>query len=432
MNLLITVQSRRHLPYIATLISEVEKNGGEVFFAIDSRRQSKEFASLRMHNSKLLVVPFSNRIMFYKNYRGCLQYLNSSCIEVTYFDRQRARSNLRLSTNLLLMVLSRLPFSFRRLFVLKIMDILEHLIEKQIKASSIDDWLKKNKVTHLLVLGGNYHNSIEDTILFRCKRLNIKSFVYSHTLDNCNSKSAPSTDPDFYLVWNNHHLNTIVTLRNFPVEKIGIVGSGYHENVIAHLRKSPKRESVELPGWKIRKDIDPYLLYLGSSINVHSDESSFLLNLINNSSLPKGWKIKVRPHPANFQTWSLIADERFEICYQKEEFENLDYSEFFNLADAAFGVFGINTSAFLDVVSMGIPVAAITAITAAQKNVELVRQRETSHFAFLEELGLPIFDNFAEILEFFSSGDSKLRLEWVSEVLPYLGNTSKEIYSKLK
>lgn len=195
--------------------------------------------------------------------------------------------------------------------------------------------------------------------------------------DNLTSKGLIHVRPDVLLVWNETQKSEAYDHHQIPQERTRIIGAPVFDQWFSEVPHLISRED-----FCKAHGIDPtrpYLLYLGTSRNLAHNEGwvvEKLRDILDTSPELKDTQIVVRPHGSNYVTYRDI-NRKDVVVVPKEgtlpstlEAYTLSYSSMYY----AVGITGINTSAMLEAMIVGKPVAALLLPEYRQT------QEETQHF----------------------------------------------------
>jgi hypothetical protein len=160
------------------------------------------------------------------------------------------------------------------------------------------------------------------------------------------------------------------------------------------------------------------VVYLGSSANIHPNESIHLSELLSDGSWLERHFLIIRPHPAHTMIWS---DWNLPGTYVWPKNQNLlqrDIAETSTLFDQTYLAVGINTSSLWDALALDCPVACIQVPGT-------IFSDNTSHLNFAKEFGLLTFRNFMEIEENFDKVKESLQA-LKPAMLPNFGQTGNK------
>ena len=249
----------------------------------------------------------------------------------------------------------------------------------------IVEQLKNFGVKAVIVpIGMKLYKLVGVEYLKAARHLGIKSFVPVATWDNLTTKGFIQIIPDAVFAWNDYHKRECLEHHGIPKNKIHVIGSPFFDYWFSDFKPSVSRESF-FANYGLTPQ-DPFIVYLGSSAQIAKDESGLIqkfredLDKADDESLRK-IQIVIRPHPANSKHYRhlkgipgiFLIPEKGAVSSGDAEAAQLFYD---TMHYSICGV-GINTSAMIDTIIFGKPVAAII-----DKKYEKT-QSETQHFRHL-------------------------------------------------
>lgn len=233
----------------------------------------------------------------------------------------------------------------------------------------------------------NRHVSAEVEYLKAARALGIPTVLPVFSWDNLSTKSLIRVAPDLLLAWNAVHAREAVTIHGIPPERIAVTGAPFFDKWFPPDQWSgtPRVDYVASVGLDPSR---PYLLYLGSSGQIAPDETAVvkaLLRLLRQASdsRVRAMQVLVRPHPANTRAWTRLRDPDVHVCTHGRLLpdDQPTQQEFVNAIRHSVLAVGVNTSAMIDAVILGHPVAALV-LDQYQST-----QADVSHFQSLRAAG---------------------------------------------
>lgn len=388
MNVLIGIRRLDHIQYFSSVVTKLISDSSKVYIAIDpnfllngSVMETKAYVKENFGwNIDELFTLSENTESILKSKRllGCLVYLNDENLEWDYLVRHAKRSGITPSGFLLLFTLRLLPKKIRVFLSSRLTRKLRRNIDQSIV---INKWIEKLDLDLIFISPGNMFESKEDNLVLDGKYLKVPTVVQTLSWDNLNSKGTVVTVPDLYLAWNQMHVELLQRRHLVPLENIGMPGSLFLEKYAGAVRTFSKEELCEALGIPSDKKL---IVYMGSSLNVCSDENLFLKALLERfPNFASDYFLLIRPHPANTKVW---LDWSLVGTYVWPKFQSLDTrstNETLCILSSSIGIIGINTSGFLDALACGVPIIAI-------ENRSAIFQENTGHFSRLVSDGLQI------------------------------------------
>ncbi len=209
--------------------------------------------------------------------------------------------------------------------------------------------------------------------------LKIPTAIPMASWDNITTKGLYHVKPDRYLVWNNVQIREIKQHHNVNPNQTRVIGATTMD--YWHPMPTPTERTVFCKQHGIKEN-EPFLLYLGSSVNTAGDQERWLVEKIRKTldETPnlhlKNLQLLVRPHPKHFKIYQdmdlpkiVVAPKNGYLPNPKDEQRLLMDSIFHSV-----GIIGINTSAMLDAMVLNRPVIAVNMGERA------TMQMETYHF----------------------------------------------------
>ena len=200
------------------------------------------------------------------------------------------------------------------------------------------------------------------------------------------------------------HKDDANKIQNFKNNQIITSGSLFFEKWLDDFKNPNLDEKLIKDELSLIKN-ENYILYLGSSKNIAKDETDILNEVLNNiEKLKYNCKIFIRPHPANNEPFKKVKNKK-NIIYLKNSLPEAkkDIIFLYNLIKYSKGVFGINTSAMLEVMLLGkyCNTVLIDKYSKTQKNAR--------HFKFIASMkSFKIHDCIYECVKFIMNNDQNL------------------------
>ena len=268
---------------------------------------------------------------------------------------------------------------FRRSIVRNILEKLFYFSFKLSKYPVIEKKIIKN--TDLLLIGPtNLRFSPEYSLYLLAKKSKKEVYIPVLTWDNPSTKLIFYPLPHKFFAWNYsqyHHLNKFHRVKKSHIE---VFGSLYFERFANANRKENlmDKDNSDIQ-FNFLKNIsssniseigkvnlpEKYLLYLGSSANIHEENQErmnimFILETIYKYKDFDDYKIIIKPHPANpiniYKLFVELGEKQFnkiQIHFGDFPVLNNDLEEQRILLKNASLIIGVNTSAFLEAFLMG-------------------------------------------------------------------------------
>jgi hypothetical protein len=210
----------------------------------------------------------------------------------------------------------------------------------------------------------NLKDSVEIEYVKAARHLGIPSVVPVLSWDNLTTKGLIHVVPDLTLAWNDTQRDEAVRIHGIPPEQVAVTGSPFFDPWF-----KPPVDHEPRDAFCRRVGLDPqqpFVVYLGSSKNIASDETwlvSALARELRNAADPKlrSMQLVVRPHPANAKVYAAF-DEPNAVVWPKagrlpdSEAARQDFRATLEHAVAAVG---INTSGMIDAVVANRPCVAL-------------------------------------------------------------------------
>lgn len=224
--------------------------------------------------------------------------------------------------------------------------------------------------------------------------LGIPTFVPIVSWDNLTTKGNFHILPDLILAWNERHVSEAKKFHQIPDEKLKIMGAMLFDGWFSDFKPSLNRQDF------CRKyGLDParpYLLYLGSTTNIASDESwipAKLRELLDSSQdqALKEVQIVIRSHPSNYEIYRKILGKGIWLVPENPKLpDRPDDSQLFydTVYHALAAIDGVNTSAIIDAVIIGKPGIAIVTNEYSKTQSQTEYFKNLISFGFLAKVSL--------------------------------------------
>lgn len=188
--------------------------------------------------------------------------------------------------------------------------------------------------------------------------------------------------PDLLLAWNEIHLQDARQVHGIPSSRIVVTGSPFFDKWFAAERLLQDRESFCR---KVGLSPEaPFLLYLGSTSNIATDETWLVQELARALAEHPHPRLRqagilVRPHPVNAGVYDQLRDERVRVWPRTGALPDSQetISDFYNSMRHAVAAAGINTTGMIDAVVNDLPCLTVMAEQYS------ATQRRAVHFQYL-------------------------------------------------
>jgi hypothetical protein len=408
-----------HLPYFSSSIRKLTQEGYTVALFIDSKYVKKitdtqieaSFLSAgisvsSVHRMESLEHPYlKNKVSVYS-------YLANPAYDIDYLTRHMQRARFNPIDRFIVRALGLIPK--RKFFIDKLLNKCRRKFSKHFTYNPEIQGIIK-QCDFLIVTPGNMIDSVEDDLFLYAEQCAINSFWMVLSWDNLNSKGTPIKLPTKALVWNRLHAQLAVDQHGIEAKNVQVIGSSYHELYASNGSISKQIDLKDVFGIPVEKNV---VVYLGSSANIHPNESIHLSELLSDGSWLERHFLIIRPHPAHTMIWS---DWNLPGTYVWPKNQNLlqrDIAETSTLFDQTYLAVGINTSSLWDALALDCPVACIQVPGT-------IFSDNTSHLNFAKEFGLLTFRNFMEIEENFDKVKESLQA-LKPAMLPNFGQTGNK------
>ena len=303
----------------------------------------------------------------------CMYSKNNKEIPDFYLKRSILWTNSYLKI-LKLIPLKHIKFVFNKKITRKLLEFIFLLVQKSIKFPTLEKEIIRN--TKTLLIGPTNLNYSPEYSLYQFACLSkIEINIPILTWDNPSTKLTFYPLPKNFLSWNRTQANHLVKYHYAKSEDIKVFGSLFFERFIG---KEDDNSSIKINYPNILNSIEAkniyelssklpkkYILYLGSSKNIHSDflERENILKILKSMQSHKeinDYKLIIKSHPAN-----TINISSFMGCLGRENFEKiLIHIGDFPVLDSELNdqklllkkaniILGVNTSAFIEAFALG-------------------------------------------------------------------------------
>jgi hypothetical protein len=230
----------------------------------------------------------------------------------------------------------------------------------------------------------NYWQSEEVEYVKAAKALGIPTALHVFSWDNLTTKALLYVVPDLVLVWNERQVREAMDIHAVPRERILITGAPHFDELF-----EPVRPPLSRKDFCAKAELDPdrpYLVYLGSSSFVASDETWLVREIAaslaqHNNPEVRAMQILLRPHPAHSHIYEAMEDDRLRVWPKgggKLASESF-MPDFRDTLEHAVAAFGINTSGLFNAVIVDRP--CLTVLAPRYRET----QAEAAHFQHLLE-----------------------------------------------
>jgi len=405
-----------HLPYFISSIRKLTEQGYTVALFIDSKYVKKitdkqieaSFLSVGLSVSNIIRME-SGKDSYLKNKVSVLSYLSNPTYDKDYFTRHLQRAKFNLIDRFIVHILSLVPK--RKFFIDKLVINSRRKFSKSFSyIPAIQDII--TQCDFLIVTPGNMIDSVEDDLFLYAEQCATTSFWMVLSWDNLNSKGTPIKLPSKVLVWNRLHAHLAEDQHGMESKNVQVIGSSYHELYAANPSNSQEVNLKDVFGIPAEKKI---VVYLGSSANIHPNESIHLRELLSNGNWLETHFLIIRPHPAHALIWSNWNLPGTYVWPKNQNLLERDVTQTSTLFFQTHFALGINTSSLWDALALDCPVACIEVPGT-------VFSDNTSHLNFAKEFGLLTFRNFMEIEQNFDKVKESLHT-LKPAMLPNFGQT---------
>ena len=186
------------------------------------------------------------------------------------------------------------------------------------------------------------------------RALGIRTALLVHSWDNLTNKGQICVMPDMVAVWNRLQADEAVRIHAVPAARVVVTGAEAYDQWFTSI-PSDRREFCGRIGLDASR---PYVLYVGSSTFISSDESTFAREWISRvrsatDTALRSAGVLIRPHPQNVHCWVPLRNDCPDnlVMYPRDganPMTSADRQDLFDSIHHAAAVVGINTSALID------------------------------------------------------------------------------------
>ncbi len=405
MKILFVIRSLAHFSYIASIAKALDDDGVEVDLLFDpywSRKASPTIVEEFIKQSRNVRMDWAiQRDDYWRHLVFPLRELRSY---ISYLRRpdQSAYYTTRWAGYLVFPLRQIVKFKIVEwlLTILPVSTLL-NLIEKAVPAHKKIKNDLVNRNPRAVVVTPMYMRFSEEVEYAKAaKAMGIHVAVPVYSWDNLTTKGLYHVTPDLTLAWNEVQKQEAEQIHAIPSNRIVITGSPFFDKWFdAGRRLENHREfcrRINLPSDR------PFILYLGSSANIASDETWLVEELyrcLNNhpNSAIRELSLLVRPHPANAKIYEKLKDENITVWPKDGALPEADQTQidFFNMLHHSQLTIGVNTSGMIDAIINNKP--TISVLTKKYHTT----QQQTVHFRQLLK---------ADVLEVAKSPDEALAI----------------------
>lgn len=265
------------------------------------------------------------------------------------------------------------------------------LFEKCVPASQavIDD-ITKYRPDVVVASPVDMRFSEEVEYVKAARKLRIPAVVPVLSWDNLTTKGLFHVHPDVMLVWNRLQFNEAKEIHGVHENKLRVTGSPFLDKWFdtSNLRMN-RIEFCRQVGLDPER---PFIIYLGSSGNIASDETwliSGLADALRSSSdvRLRAVQILARPHGANQKVFKNLNHDNIKVWLRDGQLPDSreGLKQFVTAINEALCSLGLNTTAMVDAIMANCPVIAMTVPEYSQVNAA-----KAVHFQYL--LNAEIYD----------------------------------------
>jgi hypothetical protein len=357
-----------YLRYFESLVKELIDAGHEITLVTKVRNSSREEGLMNriepyVTDGKLQIIEedqlkrIINSRVILRNLAGYANYFRpehpSSWMSKRFLTHETTPSYLRniFKTRLLGRLFAR--GKFRNLF-----GKMESLIPPD---SAVIDWLSLTRPDVLFSSAHVFFDSWDVEYVKAAKFLGIPTAVSVPSWDNLLIKGTFTLFPNRVLLWNQGLSKEAQRLHDVPEESIRITGAPVFDYLFDLKPSMDKRSFQELLGMPADAR---YLLYLGSSGGIATDETRDVLRLVEALQANPSTRdvfLLIRPHPYHGGIWHNFKAENVLIWPNGSDMPISERSrlDFFHSMFFCDGVVGINTSAMLEAAILDKPCVTI-------------------------------------------------------------------------
>jgi hypothetical protein len=261
-------------------------------------------------------------------------------------------------------IVRRSPFASRFAATKLARGLLRWFVRMAPADKGIRNYLRESQPDVVVASPTNMRYSEEAEYVKAANELGIPTVVPVLSWDNLTTKGLIHELPNVTLVWNETQKREAVSIHQIPEDRVVVTGSPFldkwFDNQIEPLSGDTFRERVGLSAGT------PFVLYLGSSANIATDESRLVLQLaahLAKSSDPRLRKIQVlvRPHGANQEPYRKISEPNVTVWMRDRQLpDSLEaFAEFAASLKFSECCLGLNTTGMVDALLMNKPVITL-------------------------------------------------------------------------
>ncbi len=404
MHVLFVVRSYVHFGYYGSVLDALMRRGHQCTLLFDEKTSKKNDIRGTNRAFKTFLQGYPHvkyERMLYRSGKGAklthdlreLRTYVSNLNRTEQSEYYRKRWAKYLPTDLR-NALQRFPMLNHVLALPFVQPFLEKYEEKLQPDPEILKWLQDNKPDIVVATPANMQHTKEIEYIKAAKHLGIPTVIVTFSWDNISTKAQFYVHPDKLIVWNDFHKQDAIRFHKFNPEDIKISGSYFFDKWFA-VDQNDLRDRKEFLQEVGLNPEHPYLLYLGSSKNIATDETWLfqeILKALESSEHPelRNTSILVRPHQQNASIYQKFHEDPELMASFKEKLaiwpaygEPSDIPEsqqnFVNSVKHSIGVVGINTSAFIDAMCLNKPIFSVL-VPQYQAT-----QTGSLHFRYLQE-----------------------------------------------
>lgn len=195
-------------------------------------------------------------------------------------------------------------------------------------------------------------------------KLQIPTIVPVYSWDNLTTKGLYHLVPHITLVWNHIQAREAEEIHHIPHDKLVITGAPFFDKWFA--MGAPKESYQRFCQKRGLDPQRPFVLYLGSSVNIAPDETWLVDRLYQRIQNHANHRIQnlgmlVRPHPANARIYAQLDQSEITVWPKDGALPEDDetQADFFDMLYYCTATIGINTSGMIDAVINDKPCIAV-------------------------------------------------------------------------
>lgn len=366
-----------HLPYWENILIALERLNYEVIITYTHSQRINNKEEYQENGFKVVRFPIrelSRLDNVARDTQTALNYRARKDQSVYYFERWAAR----LPHWLWRIVLNR--HTGNLLMGLRAEKIIKLFIEKKPANRDVKAFIEEIGPEFVLASPANLQGSLDIECVKAARELNIPSAILALSWDNLTTKGLFHAVPDMLFVWNSVHKKEAEVVHGIPSENIEVSGSPFFEKWLRPEFLGGEKEGL-MEKMGLKRDAR-YVLYVGSTKRIAEDEGWLVKDIdeMIHREFPDLYLV-VRPHPANVEPFKNIVSERV-IVWPKEGVlatKKQDVDDYRIMLTNALAVVGINTSAMVDAVVLGVPTVAFLVEKYRRTQVEAI------HFKYMME-----------------------------------------------